>query len=80
MAKVLISLDEQLLRRIDRRAKSQGLSRSAYFARLSQRDIATAGQGVTSAVRRALRDLDALFASAPRGDRTQLIREERDAH
>jgi hypothetical protein len=79
-AKVLISVDQRLLRRIDRTARAQGLTRSAYLAQLAERDIArTLGPGRDPAARRALRSLDRLAEGAPPGDSTAAIRAERDA-
>jgi len=77
MAKVLISLDERLLRRIDRMAAARGLSRSAYIAELAERD-ATRSSGAAPSVRAALRRLDRLFASSARGESTKIVRAERD--
>jgi metal-responsive CopG/Arc/MetJ family transcriptional regulator len=80
MAKVLVSLNDTLLRRIDRIAKGRGLSRSAYLAELAERDAARSeGPGTTRAARRALSRLDELFADGPREDSTEAIRAERDA-
>ncbi len=80
MAKVLVSLDDALLRRIDRIAKARGLSRSAYLAELAARDAARSeGPGATRAARRALARLDELFAASPVEDSTEAIRAERDA-
>ncbi len=79
MAKVLVSLNDALLRRIDRIAKSRGLSRSAYLAELAEQDAARANPGTTAATRRALANLDRLFAGGEREDSTGAIRAERDA-
>jgi metal-responsive CopG/Arc/MetJ family transcriptional regulator len=80
MAKVLVSLDDVLLRRVDRIAKARGLSRSAYLAELAERDVArTEGPGATRAARRALSRLDELFSAGPVEDSTAAIRAERDA-
>jgi hypothetical protein len=82
MAKVLVSLDDRLLVRIDRAAKAQGLSRSAYLASLAERDLArTKGPGSKPSVRRAMAELDRLFRENPTGneDSTALIRAMRDA-
>jgi predicted transcriptional regulator len=76
MAKVLVSLDEGLLRRIDRIAKARHLSRSAYLAELAARDV---DRQNTSGTRRVAARLDELFAAAPAGDSTAAIRAERDA-
>jgi hypothetical protein len=80
MAKVLLSLNDALLRQIDRIAKSRGLSRSAYLAQLAEQDAArSSGPGATPTVRRALGRLDGLFAGSPAEDSTVAIRAERDA-
>jgi Ribbon-helix-helix protein, copG family len=80
MAKVLVSLDDALLRRIDRIARSRGLSRSAYLAELAGRDAARlSGPGADPAARQALARLDELFARSPASDSTAAVRAERDA-
>lgn len=80
VAKVLVSLDDALLRRVDRIAKSRGLSRSAYLAELAERDAARSeGPGTSRAARAALVRLDGLFEEGPAEDSTAAIRAERDA-
>jgi metal-responsive CopG/Arc/MetJ family transcriptional regulator len=80
MAKVLVSLDEALLRRIDRVARARGLSRSAYLAEVAQRDVARElSPGKTPEVQRALSRLDSVLEGATSGDSTEFIRAERDA-
>lgn len=80
MSKVLVSLDDVLLRRIDRAAGARGLSRSAYIAMLAEHEQAReSGPGKSPAAQAALRDLDRLFADAPAGDSTGAIRATRDA-
>ena len=80
MAKILVSLDERLLRRIDAAARRLGLTRSAYLARLAQREIGSEREPAeqrriaeaTAAIRR-------LFAEhGTGGDTTKLIRRIRD--
>ena len=79
MVKVLISVDAKLLQRIDRRAKSSGLSRSAYIARIAeQNEFLTSGRNTASA-RRALGRLDRLFGKNRSGEATAQVRAERDA-
>jgi hypothetical protein len=79
MAKVLVSFDDMLLRRIDRAASASGKSRSAYLSQLAESDAARAsGPGKTPAARAALRKLDRLFADAPADDSTAAIRAARD--
>jgi hypothetical protein len=80
VAKVLVSLNDALLRRVDRIAKSRGLSRSAYLAELAERDAArSSGSGASRTARRALARLDKLFAGGTAEDSTAAIRAERDA-
>ena len=81
MTKVLVSLDDALLHRIDRIAQGRGLTRSAYLAELAERDAARlTGPGTTQTARRALARLDELFAHGPAGvaDSTAAVRSERD--
>lgn len=79
MAKVLVSVDDALLRRIDRIARSRGLSRSAYLAGLAESDARRlGGPGATEEARGALARLDRLFAQTRGGDSTEAIRAERD--
>jgi hypothetical protein len=81
MAKVLLSMDDQLLRRIDAAARKRGLSRSAYIADLARRELgAERGPGATRTARVALTRLDQIFAAAPRGqESTAAVRQQRDA-
>jgi hypothetical protein len=79
--KILVSVDEALLARIDRAARRSGLSRSAYLARLAERELGAAGgPGRDPRARRAMRALEDLFQR--RGvteEATAAIRAERDA-
>ncbi|HEY6780024.1 MAG TPA: hypothetical protein VI111_03675 [Thermoleophilaceae bacterium] len=80
MAKVLVSIDDALLHRVDRAARTRGLTRSAYLAQLARDDLArTLGPGKHPTSRRALLRLDTLLADSPAGDSTEAIREERDS-
>jgi metal-responsive CopG/Arc/MetJ family transcriptional regulator len=79
MAKVLVSLNDALLRRVDRTAKARGLSRSAYLAGLAEHDTTRSAPGASRAARRALSRLDQLFADGSAEDSTIAIRGERDA-
>jgi hypothetical protein len=79
VAKVLVSFEDGLLRRIDRAAKSRGLTRSAYLAGLAEDDARRTGPGRRPAARAALRELDRLFAGAPADESTAAIRAARDA-
>jgi predicted transcriptional regulator len=80
VAKVLVSFDDSLLRRLDRVAQRTGLSRSAYLARLAERDLARlTGPGAGAAARGALARLDELFTTTPAEDSTVSVRAERGA-
>jgi hypothetical protein len=80
MAKVLVSIDDKLLKRIDRAANASGMTRSAYLAGLAESGTSgQTGPGKSRSARQALRRLDRLFESAPAGDSTAAVRAERDA-
>lgn len=81
MTKILVSMDEKLVARVDREARRLGLTRSAYLARLAEREVGEAkGPGNDPKVHQALRNLDRLFAENPHpGDITEIIRKMRDS-
>lgn len=80
MAKVLVSFDDDLLRRIDRIAAAHNLSRSAYLADLARaQERRTLGQGSHPAARQALVRLEGLLADVSELDSTEAIRAERRA-
>jgi len=60
--RVLISIDDRLLERVDERADRLGLSRSAYLAQLADADLTGGtGPGADPSVRAALAALDDLL-------------------
>jgi metal-responsive CopG/Arc/MetJ family transcriptional regulator len=80
MAKVLVSFDDKLLKRIDRAARVSGRTRSGYLAWLAEHQVGReSGPGKRPAAQRAMQKLDRLFADAPAGDSTEAVRTERDA-
>lgn len=80
MAKVLVSLDDRLLERLNRVAAERGVSRSALIAELAAKGLGEPlGPGASPRVRAALRRLEVLFRDAPPGDSTAWFRAERDA-
>jgi len=81
MTKVLVSLDEQLLDRLDREAAGRGLSRSALIQELAAKGLGEPlGPGSRADVQEALRQATDMFAGLPdTGDSTDWIRAERDA-
>lgn len=65
--RVLISIDERLLARIDEACERAGVSRSAFIARAASRDLDGAvGPGADPGVRTALQSLDRLIGAGPR--------------
>lgn len=80
MAKVLVSFEDKLLKRIDRAARVSGKTRSGYLSWLAETQVDLgSGPGKRPAARKAVRKLDRLFADAPAGDSTDAVRAERDA-
>lgn len=83
VTKILVSVDEKLLARLDRAAKRAGLSRSAYLARLVERDLdSELGPGADPEVRQALADMQRMFRENPPPpdfDWTKAIRKMRDS-
>jgi hypothetical protein len=65
--RVLISIDERLLARIDAACEQRGMSRSAFIAQSASRDLEGAtGPGADPGVRAALATLDKLLAKGRR--------------
>ncbi|HVM25716.1 MAG TPA: ribbon-helix-helix protein, CopG family [Candidatus Limnocylindrales bacterium] len=63
--RVLISIDERLLDRIDEACERRGVSRSAYLAQLADADLlGGAGPGADPSVRAALASIDELVGRA----------------
>jgi DNA-binding phage protein len=81
MAKVLVTIEDPLLQRIDRTARDRGLTRSAYLSELARNDIdRRLGPGVTPEVRSALARLRSLAGApvATAEDSTAIVRRMRD--
>jgi hypothetical protein len=80
MAKVLVSFDEKVLKRIDRAAGASGQTRSGYLAWLAETQIGRgSGPGKRPGAQRAMEVLDRLFVDSPPGDSTAAVRADRDA-
>jgi len=82
VAKVLVSIDDALLRRIDEAARGAKLSRSAYLSNVAAEALGEArGPGASPKVQAAFDRLTELFARNPGWDEdsTAAIRAERDA-
>ncbi len=77
VAKVMISVPDALLERIDARAKSAGESRSGFLQRLAERELEVAERRDDEEVNRLL---DSLRLDLGGADIAQLIREDRESH
>ena len=65
--RVLISIDERLLARIDEACARRSLTRSRYLAQLADADlVGGTGPGADPSVRAALAALDGLLATSER--------------
>jgi metal-responsive CopG/Arc/MetJ family transcriptional regulator len=76
MAKVMISMPDDLLARIDAQARSEHATRSSFLRRLAERELARDN-------RQRRRRVEELFGAATGrfgGDGTKLIREDRESH
>ncbi|HEV8634546.1 MAG TPA: ribbon-helix-helix protein, CopG family [Chloroflexota bacterium] len=84
MAKVLVSIGDRLLERLDAEAKARGISRSALIAELAAKGLGEPiGPGARPEVHAAMARLDELFRTAERNegfleDSTITIRRMRD--
>lgn len=82
MAKILVSIDDALLERVDAERTKRQMTRSAWLARVAERELgAEVGPGAGPEAHEALRALDRLFRENPASveDSTILVRRERDA-
>lgn len=76
MAKVMVSIQDELLRKIDRAAHAQGASRSAFLAAAARRHLAQTGEESVTA---AVASLEKIFTAPPFIDAAALVRADRDA-
>lgn len=61
--RVLISIDERLLERIDQACARRGVSRSAFLAQLAEAELtAASGPGADPQAKAALKAIDALLS------------------
>lgn len=76
--KVLVSLDSELVDRLDRAARERGVSRSAFLAELAARELGTRTPAEQKRIEQAHRDLLRLFRrNGTGGDVVEALREER---
>jgi predicted transcriptional regulator len=76
MAKVMISLGDDVLARIDREAQRRGTSRSALIREAALRELGRPDSGLMDA---AVARSRARFAPAARFESAKLVRAERDS-
>jgi metal-responsive CopG/Arc/MetJ family transcriptional regulator len=81
VAKVMISIPDALLERLDARAKAAGETRSGLLQRLAEREVQAAEEHKREEISRLLDQISALGE----GDNThidvaQMVREDRESH
>jgi metal-responsive CopG/Arc/MetJ family transcriptional regulator len=84
MIKVLVSMDDELLARVDEAARRQRLSRSAYLSQLAEREVGERRRSPEEQARIQLavdriRELARKYGMGE-GDLTDQFRAERDSH
>lgn len=77
VAKVMISIPDALLKRLDARAGEVGETRSGFLQRLAERELEVAERRTDDEVGRLL---DSLRIDLQGADIVQLIREDRESH
>ncbi len=81
VAKVMISISDDLLERLDAQARANQETRSGFLQRLAERELEVAEDRRRVETRRLLDELRAEFRDdEPRIDAAQLIREDRESH
>ncbi len=81
VAKVMISISDDLLERLDAQARANQETRSGFLQRLAERELESAAGSRQVEIRRLLDGLRAEFRDdEPRIDAAQLIREDRESH
>jgi metal-responsive CopG/Arc/MetJ family transcriptional regulator len=80
VAKVMISIPDDLLDRLDLRAKEVGDTRSGLLQRLAERELEDQERGRRKEVKRLMGEIEGTFTGdEPDVDVAQLIREDRDS-
>jgi len=77
VAKVMISFPEELLARLDARAKELGKTRSGLLQHLAEREVQAAEERENEEIGRMLDSVDLDLGGV---DAAQLIREDRESH
>lgn len=80
VAKVMISIPDKLLERLDLRAKEVGETRSGFLQQLAERELKESERRRHAEARRLMESIEGTFTDdEPRFDVTRLIREDRDS-
>jgi hypothetical protein len=80
VAKVMISIPDALLQRLDARAKTGGETRSGFLQRLAEQELADQEQRRRDEAQRLMVEIEGTFTDdEPRFDVVRLIREDRDS-
>ena len=81
MAKVMISIPDPLLGRIDAYTSARGETRSGFLQRLAERELGVDEERRRDEARRLLDEIKTEFRSdEPQVDAARLIREDRESH
>lgn len=81
VAKVMISVPDDLLARFDARAKALGDSRSGLLQRLAERELEAAEARDRREVRKMLRQIASLEpGDEPTRSAAEMVREDRESH
>jgi metal-responsive CopG/Arc/MetJ family transcriptional regulator len=81
VAKVMISLPDDLLGRLDARAKAVGETRSGFLQRLAEREVQAAEERTREEISDLLRQIAALEpGNESQVSAAQLVREDRESH
>lgn len=81
VAKVMISIPDELLERVDSHASAAAETRSGFLQRLAERELEAADTRKREEVERLLDQIRIeISPDDPRVDAAQLIREDRESH
>ncbi|HEX6152345.1 MAG TPA: type II toxin-antitoxin system HicB family antitoxin [Solirubrobacterales bacterium] len=81
VAKVMISIPDKLLERLDARARAMGETRSGFLQRLAEREVEIAENREQTEIRDLLRQIASLEPGAePTKSAAQMVREDRESH
>jgi predicted DNA-binding protein len=78
VAKVMISIPDKLLKRLDLRAKEAGETRSGFLQRIAEQELERTGRHDREEIERLLDEIQPLDLGGVSA--AQLIREDRESH